>query len=188
VCCGARATCMAEDTVHGSSVDGVCVPLDRYTSKHLPQRLKFVLRNTLRTSCFAWNAPAGLHTLQVPVHRTRSYIPREHAARARCKRSHTEPLRCVPGNSRGKIAKRADCWLRSTAQVHWSPFVPVQAVTARCVGRNSQNRGQCACFAAVGWDGASWAQLSHHSTLAYARAPPSHPTVMCRVPPSGDTP
>jgi hypothetical protein len=37
VCCGARATCIAEDTVHGSSVDGVCVPLDRYlqTSKHL---------------------------------------------------------------------------------------------------------------------------------------------------------
>jgi hypothetical protein len=102
--------------------------------------------------------------------------------------TQSRPLRYVPGNSRGKIAKRADCWLRSTAQVHWTPSVPVKAVTARCVGRNSQNRGQCACFAEVGWDGASWAQLSHHSTLAHARAPPSHPTVMCRVPPSGDTP
>jgi hypothetical protein len=79
-------TCMAEDTVSFDTVS-------------------FVHRGRV---VIAWNAPAGLHTL----HRTRPYIPREHAARARCKRSHTKPLRCVPGNSRGKIAKRAGCWLR----------------------------------------------------------------------------
>jgi hypothetical protein len=35
----------------------------------------------------AWNAPVGPHTLR----RARSYAPRERAARAGCKRSHTEP-------------------------------------------------------------------------------------------------
>jgi hypothetical protein len=71
------------------------------------------------------------------------------------------------------IASRAGCWLRSTAQGHSSPSVTVQAFAIRCVGRHSQNRGKRACFAAVGWDGASWTQLSHHSTLARARAPSS---------------
>jgi hypothetical protein len=101
--CGARATCIAEDTVHGSSVDGVCVPLDRYlqTSKHLqvhvPQRLKLV-RNTPRTSCYCMDRTRWA-SHATPVHSARSYIPREHAAQAQCKRSHTEPLWCVPRNS-----------------------------------------------------------------------------------------
>ena len=100
VCCGARATCMAEDTVHGSSVDGVCVPLVDTSipkSKHYHKGSSSFLEIHRGRVVIAWNAPAGLHTL----HSARSYryIPREHAARARCKRSHTEPLRCVPGNS-----------------------------------------------------------------------------------------
>jgi hypothetical protein len=73
-----------------------------------------------------------------------------------------EPLRCVPGNSptvnritgmhaAGQVAG-CGAQLRSTA---CPPSVTFQAVTARRAGRNSQNRGQHTCFAAVGWDGAS---------------------------------
>jgi hypothetical protein len=55
------------------------------------------IKGLIRIRCgrlvIAWNAPAGLHT----PHRTRSYVPCEHAARAWCKRSHAEgPLWCVP--------------------------------------------------------------------------------------------
>jgi hypothetical protein len=76
VCCGARATCMAEDTVHGSSVDGVSVPLarqDLQTSKHLPQRLKLVSRNTLRTSCYCMErtrwASHATHAVHARIYR-----------------------------------------------------------------------------------------------------------------------
>jgi hypothetical protein len=94
----------------------------------------------------------------------------------------------VPATPQREIASRAGCWLRSTAEGHWSPSVTVQAVTARCVGRNSQNRGQRACFAAVGWDGASWTQLSHHTTLARAQATPLACNRHVRIPLSGHTP
>jgi hypothetical protein len=87
--------------------------------------------------------------------------------------AEVRPLQLPDGKSHhGHACSGAGCWLRSTAQKHCPPSVTVQAVTARCAGRNSQNRGQRACFAAVGWDGASWTRLSHHFTPARARAPP----------------
>jgi hypothetical protein len=71
----------------------------------------------------------------------------------------------------GHACSGAGCWLRSTAQKHCPPSVTVQAVTARCAGRNSQNRGQRTCFAAIGWDGASGRGCLTTSPQP-ARAPP----------------
>jgi hypothetical protein len=89
---------------------------------------------------------------------------------SRCGASST-PRQLPDGKSHhGHACSGAGCWLRSTAQKHCPPSVTFQAVTARCAGRNSQNRGQRTCFAAVGWDGASWTRLSHHLTPARARA------------------
>jgi hypothetical protein len=93
------------------------------------------------------------------------YVPYEHATRAGCKRSHTEVLRCVPGNS--PTVNRIT-GMHAAGQV---AGCGAQLRTARCAGRNSQNRGQRICFAAVGWDGASWTRLSHHLTPARAQAP-----------------
>ena len=88
------------------------------------------IKGLIRTRCgrlvIAWNAPAGLHT----PHRTRSYVPCEHAARAWCKRSHAElgaaVVRPFPDGeiaSRGQVAGCGAC----TAQGHSSPSVTVHA-------------------------------------------------------------
>jgi hypothetical protein len=108
--------------------------------------------------------------------------------------SHTELLRrCMrpqqlpDGKSHhGLVAKRMQL-----AQRHWSPSVTVQAVTARRMGctSNSQNCGQEACFAAIGWDGASHrAAVSPQAPQPSHEQQDSHPTATCRVPPSGRTP
>jgi hypothetical protein len=119
------------------------------------------LRNGLQTTCCVRGmaGTAAPHTLQiicVYIYRYRMSMLHEMGAnvsiQSRCSAS--------PATPRREIASRAGCWLRSTAEGHWSPSVTVQAVTARCVGRNSQNRGQRACFAAVGCDGVFWTQLS----------------------------
>ena len=63
-----------------------------------------------------------------------------------------------------------------------------QLRTARCAGRNSQNRGQRTCFAAVGWmehPGRGCLTISPQPAHEH---PPSHPTVTYRVPPSGHMP
>jgi hypothetical protein len=87
VCCGARARVWRGG--YGAWVDQAwtefvfpCITGDIPQNKYRPAVCTYhkglglpVLRNTLRTCCFAWNAPAGLHTL----HSARSYIPREHA-------------------------------------------------------------------------------------------------------------
>jgi hypothetical protein len=39
----------------------------------------------------------------------------------------------------GENVKRAGCWRRSAAKRRWSPSTTVHAVTARFMGRNSQN-------------------------------------------------
>ena len=50
-----------------------------------------------------------------------------------------DSLRCVPAAPWREIELRAGCWRRSAAELHWSPCVTVQAVTARCMGRSSPN-------------------------------------------------
>jgi hypothetical protein len=93
-----------------------------------------------------------------------------------CCGASSTPRQLPDGKSHhGHACSGAGCWLRSTAQKHCSPSVTVQAVTARCAGRNAQNRGQRTCFAAVGWDGASWTRLSHPSprTSTSPRTQPS---------------
>jgi hypothetical protein len=97
------------------------VPLYLQTSEHLPQRLKFVLRNTctLRPDelfCMErtrWASPNA-----------RPYIPRS-MLHELCANVPNKAAAVRPWQLPGKIAKRADCWLRSTAQVHWTPSVPV---------------------------------------------------------------
>jgi hypothetical protein len=91
---------------------------------------------------------------------------------SRCGASSTSRQLPDGKSHHGHACSGAGCWLRSTAQKHCPPYVTFQAVTARCAGRNSQNRGQRTCFAAIGWDGA---RLSHHLTPARARASPLAP-------------
>jgi hypothetical protein len=50
-----------------------------------------------------------------------------------------DSLRCFPATPWREIELRAGCWRGSAAELHWSPCVTVQAVTARCVGRSSPN-------------------------------------------------
>ena len=136
------------------------------------------------TCIVAWNGTAAPHTQQIV--RLIRYTVRA------CYTSWVQPIPYraaavrprLPGNSPTVQVNRIT-GMHAAGQV---AGCGAQLRTARCAGRNSQNRGQRTCFAAVGWDGASWTRLSHHLTPARARAPPSHPTVMCRVPPSGRTP
>jgi hypothetical protein len=82
------------------------------------------------------NAAAGHRTLQM----MRLEILREHAARAGCMQTaHTKSLRPQQLPDVKSQHRHAGCWLRSVAQRHGSPSVTVQAATARCMGRNSQN-------------------------------------------------
>jgi hypothetical protein len=126
--------------------------------------------------------------------------------RAGCKRSHTDPLRYVrprqlrpDGKSHhGHACCGAGCRLRSTAQIEACtarlPSITVQAVTARCMGRNTQNRGQLPVTyvfrrSRLGRPaGASGRGCLTISPQPAHEHPPSHPTVTYRVPPSGHTP
>ena len=72
---------------------GLCVAHSSAVACAVVAGIKGLIRIRCGRLVIAWNAPAGLHT----PHRTRSYVPCEHAARAWCKRSHAEgPLWCVP--------------------------------------------------------------------------------------------
>jgi hypothetical protein len=107
------------------------------------------------------------------------------ACSCKCKRSHTEPLRCVdPGLGFGEIASRAGCWLQMASQRHLSPPVTVQAVTARCIWVASRTTSEARVRGSPqsGKMEHPSTQPSHHTTPTCARAPSSHITVIRRVP------
>jgi hypothetical protein len=170
----------AEETVHGSSVDGVCVPCinyRRYTSKqvqacslHLPQRPwvaclekytadeLFCMERTRRASHATPNA-----LVYTALACCTSSIGANVPIQSRCGASPETP------GAKSQNGQIAGCG----AQLRCTGPLPCQFRQSLPAAWVVTHKTKCACFAAVGWDGASWAQLSHHSTLAHARAPPS---------------
>ena len=141
----------------------------------------------------AWNGTAAPHTLQI----VRLDIPYEHATRAGCKRSHTELLRCVPGNSptgnritgmhaAGQVAG-CGAQLRSTALL---PSQFRQSLPAARVVTYKTEASE-SCFAAilsVNWNGASGRGCLTISPQPAQEHPHSHETISRRVLHSGHTP
>jgi hypothetical protein len=81
-------------------------PLDRprMSTTLGPLNSTFLLRHRVRKNCTG-----------APV--VRSDIPREHAARAGCKRSQTEPLRCSRGKSQNGQVAGGGAQLRGTGDL-----------------------------------------------------------------------